>query len=64
MLDARLNVLLLCDYPVENAATMVDHVNAFYYMSRHRIFVLPLRHYRGEIPAYLDLDRFDAVILH
>lgn len=64
MLDARLNVLLLCDYPVENAATMVDHVNAFYYLSRHRILVLPLRHYRREIPAYLDLDRFDAVILH
>jgi len=64
MEDRKLNILLLCDYQPYHAATMVDHVNALYYYSRHNVFVLPLLQFRGEIPGQLDLERFDCVIVH
>ena len=58
-----MNILLLCNRPVKNAdaSTVTDHLDAFLNFSRHRVTQLSfLRH----LPERLDLDRFDAVIIH
>ena len=60
-----LNVLLLCDYRLTHAATIIDHINAFLTHSRHRIFVLSgIIENGGRLPDDLDLERFDAVVVH
>lgn len=58
-----LAVLLLCNRPVPNAdaATVIDHIDAFVRHSRHRVAVLSLL---GKLPARLDLDRFDVLVIH
>jgi len=57
--DRPLEVLLLCDcYP---AGTTLEHICAFSSFSRNRIHTLSNL---GELPHWLDLLRFDALILH
>jgi hypothetical protein len=55
------HLLLLCDYRPGSASTILDHVMAFPRYSRHRVWVL---NHLGNLPAGLDLDRFDGIILH
>ena len=60
-----LNVLLLCDYQPYNAATIVDHINAFFYYSRHDMYVYAgIVQNGGNIPDDLELERFDCIIVH
>ena len=58
-----MNILLLCNRPIDgvNAATITDHMDAFVQLSRHRYHQLSIR---GELPAKLDLSRFDAIVIH
>jgi len=56
-----LEVLLLCDEPIGNAMTIRDHIGAFSLHSKHNVHRLGIA---GELPKYLDLSRFDAIIIH
>lgn len=56
-----LEILLLCDYRSDIAATVRDHIDSMVRDSRHRIRILSLF---GDLPASLELDRFDAVVIH
>jgi hypothetical protein len=60
---SKLNVLLLCNLPVErsNASTIIDHISAFPRYSRHAVFRLAKT---GVLPSGLDLDRFDVIVIH
>lgn len=60
-LQLRLNVLLLCDYQDNIAATVRDHIRSLESHSRHKWWRLSML---GDIPAGLDLSRFDAVVIH
>ena len=57
----RLAVLLLCDRYSWSPGTVHRHIAALSADSRHDVRVLP--HY-GELPDELELERFDAVVLH
>ena len=59
----RLNLLLLCNSPAKNAeaGAVGDHLGAFKFYSRHRVTVLS---FLKRLPEKLQLDRFDAVIIH
>jgi hypothetical protein len=57
----RLNLLLLCDYQRSAAATINDHIDAIGRYSRHKVRTISLL---GDLPAGLDLSRFDGVIIH
>lgn len=57
----QLNVLLLCDYQENIAATVRDHIVALEKSSRHRWWRLSML---GDIPETLDLNRFDVVVVH
>jgi hypothetical protein len=58
----RLSVLLLCDVPERQAATVADHVNAFRHRSRHRVRTF---NPRGLSKSWsLDLGEFDVVVVH
>ncbi|GGD02497.1 hypothetical protein GTQ45_01430 [Pyruvatibacter mobilis] len=54
-------LLLLCDYPIEGAATVREHIDGLIENSRHHIRRLSIR---GRIPQQVDLARFDGVIVH
>lgn len=56
-----LELLLLCDYNSDTASTIVDHIFGIKNHSRHTVHVLSSR---GELPADLDLRRFDGLIIH
>lgn len=56
-----LNILLLCDYRDDIAATVRDHIAALEQYSQHRWRRLSML---GDIPARLDLNRFDVVVVH
>jgi hypothetical protein len=56
-----LNILLLCDYQENIAATVRDHIVALEKHSRHRWWRLSML---GKLPARIDLDRFDVVVIH
>ena len=56
-----LNLLLLCDYQTEIAATVRDHIAALETHSRHRYHRLSML---GDIPPALDLARFDGAVIH
>lgn len=64
-MPARMNVLLLCAVPPVTAGTILDHVDALRRCSAHRVMCFP---YLGEgssrLPRGLDLDRFDAIVIH
>jgi hypothetical protein len=56
-----LQVLLLCDYRKDIAATVRDHIEALCKLSQHvvrRVSVF------GDIPERLDLNRFDVIVIH
>lgn len=60
----RLNVmeiLVLCDYRPRGASTVTDHINALCRHTGHKVRRITLN---GDLPAALDLARFDAVIVH
>lgn len=56
-----MNLLLLCDYLPNGAQTVIDHIEALGGMPGHDVSVIPVL---GDLPAALDLGRFDGVILH
>lgn len=58
----RLSVLLLCDDYQGHANTVLDHIAAFTDFSAHEVLVFnPIGMTRSR---YLDLDEFDAVMIH
>lgn len=61
--DDRLNILFLCNRTGRNvdATTVTDHLNAFSRYSRHRVQELSFLH---ELPAALDLEQFDVMVIH
>lgn len=60
-----MQVLLLCNYDPYNAAMVSDHINAFPMYSRHDVLVFThLVSNMGELPDDMNLDLFDAVIVH
>lgn len=58
-----LDIVLLCNRPAPgaDAATVTDHLNAFQRFSQHRVRELS---FLRELPAALDLDQFDALVIH
>lgn len=56
-----MNILLICDRPPAVAATLHHHIDSLAALSVHRVFVLPIF---GRLPAAIDLERFDAIVLH
>jgi hypothetical protein len=56
-----LDVLLLCDFRADIAATVRDNIEALERCSRHRFWRLSIL---GDISPKLDLGRFDAIIVH
>jgi hypothetical protein len=56
-----MEILLLCDYPRNGPATVRNHIDAIVGMSRHRVHSLAVLR---QLPPHLDLERFDAVVLH
>lgn len=61
-IDGRLSILLLCDFQRGNPNTMNDHIRAFKRFSRHEV---ELFNPRGLARSrFLDLDRFDVVVIH
>jgi hypothetical protein len=58
----KLNVLLLCNRPVRNAdaSTITDHLDALN-GSGHNVLELS---FLRNLPARLDLGRFDAIVIH
>lgn len=56
-----LNILLLCDYQDDIAATVRDHILALENSSRHRWWRLSML---GDIPDGVNLDKFDVVVIH
>jgi hypothetical protein len=56
-----MEILLLCDYRPDNAATVCDHIQALRSLPGHRVKVLSNL---GSLPSRLNLNRFDAVIIH
>lgn len=58
-----MDILFLCNKPNEgnDANTIVDHIDAFKHYSAHKIWVLSKR---GRLPANLNLNQFDAIIIH
>jgi hypothetical protein len=58
---APLRVLLLCHFRNDTAGTILDHINAFRKHSPNEYRVLSNM---GDLPPWLDLSRFDALIIH
>lgn len=60
-----MKVLLICDYNPSSAAMIAEHINSIYSLSTCDIFVYSnLINDRGEIDRRIDLDAFDAIIIH
>ena len=57
----KLHILLLCDYQTNIAATVADHIQSLEALSENRFYRLSML---GDMPASLDLSRFDALIVH
>ena len=58
----RLSILLLCDDRPGNANTILDHIDAFRRLSRHKVRTFNPRSMRRSVA--LDLDEFDVVVIH
>src|SRR5438876_529252 len=56
-----LEILLLCDYREDIAATVREHINALTAYSRHRMRRISIL---GDLPKRLDLNHFDVVVIH
>lgn len=59
--DRPLEILLLCDYRIDIAATVREHIDALVGMSRNRIRKISIF---GDLPDDLDLCHFDAIVVH
>lgn len=59
--ERRPRLLLLCDFRLREAATVLDHIEAIRRWSRSNVFVLPIF---GDLPDDLDLDVFDGLVIH
>ena len=56
-----LHILLLCHFEPGSASTIIEHIQAFTRFSRNRFYVLSNL---GDLPWWLDLERFDGIIVH
>lgn len=56
-----LHVLLLCHFYPGAASTIIEHIHAFPRFSANRYYVL---NNLGDLPWWLDLARFDAIVIH
>jgi len=56
-----LEILLLCDYRENIAATVREHIDSLIGFSRHHVRKVSIL---GDLPPRLDLDHFDVVIVH
>ena len=61
MSSRQLHILMLCHFEAGSASTIIEHIHAFPQFSKHRYYVLSNL---GDLPAWLDLSRFDGVIVH
>jgi hypothetical protein len=59
--EERLEILLLCDYRKDIAATVREHIDALTGQSRHHVRKASIL---GELPPRLELDHFDVVVIH
>ena len=60
-----MRILLLCHYDPQNAAMITDHIQSFIRFSLHDVFIhAKLIFNRGELENDLNLDWFDAVVVH
>lgn len=57
----RLRLLLLCDYRVDGAQTVIDHIEAIRTETGHDVTTLAMY---GDLPDRLELARFDGIIIH
>ena len=57
----RLHILLLCHFEPNSAGTIIEHIDAFKRWSSHRYYIL---NNLGDLPWWIDLARFDAVVVH
>lgn len=57
----RMRILLLCDYCSGTAGTILDHIFSFQKYSKNQYFLLSNL---GNLPEWLDLSRFDALVFH
>lgn len=57
----RREILLLCDYRNDIAATVRENIDALTGRSRHRVRKVSIL---GDLPPRLDLDHFDVVVVH
>jgi len=57
----QLNLLLLCDYRVDGARTVLDHIDALVGHSGHKMYLLSML---GDLPDALKLSRFDGIVIH
>jgi hypothetical protein len=57
----QLEILLLCDYREDIAATVSEHIDALAGFSNHRVRKISIL---GDLPPRLDLNHFDAVVVH
>ena len=60
-MTSTLNILLLCDRPWNISANVHQHLAALVKHPRHKVWEVPVL---GDIPEALDLDRFDAIVIH
>lgn len=56
-----LEILLLCDYRNDIASTVREHIDALTQWSKHRIKKVSIL---GDLPPRLDLNHFDAILIH
>ena len=56
-----LEILLLCDYRENIAATVREHIDSLIGFSRHHVRKVSIL---GDLPSRLDLNHFDVVIVH
>ena len=61
VMNRPLNVLLLCDYRTDTAATVTDHIDSLRFKSAHNVRMLSVL---GNWPWSLRLGAFDAVVIH
>jgi hypothetical protein len=59
--ERSLEILLLCDYRDQGAATVREHVDSLIGFSCHRVRKVSIL---GDLPPNLDLNHFDAVVIH
>ena len=57
----RPRLLVLCDFRPDEAATVIDHIEAIRRWSGNEVYVLP---FQGDLPDELDLDLFDGLLIH